>query len=140
MSFTTTTEALETLFAKVGKVTSVRIIQNYQGKSKGFGYVEFDTVANANAALKFNGQEVDGRELKVDISTQRPYAPTEGSTEKPRRQKTERKPRVQNKRKASREPREKKERKQEPRIEVPREESTTLFVGNMSWSTKEETL
>lgn len=110
MSFSTDTEALEQLFAKVGKVSSVRIIQNYQGKSKGFGYVEFETVANANAALKFNGQEVDGRELKVDISTQRPYAPTEGAPkEKVQR---ERKPRTQSKRKASREPREPREKKE----------------------------
>jgi nucleolin len=69
MSWDTTEETLKTLFASSGKVKSVRIIKNYNGNSKGFGYVEFESHANVNAALKLNGKDVDGRELKLDVST-----------------------------------------------------------------------
>lgn len=69
MSWGTTEETLENLFASSGKVKSVRIIRNYNGNSKGFGYVEFESNANVVAALKLNGKDVDGRELKLDVST-----------------------------------------------------------------------
>jgi nucleolin len=69
MSWNTTEDTLKSLFASSGNVKSVRIIRNYNGNSKGFGYVEFDSTANVTAALKLNGKDVDGRELKLDVST-----------------------------------------------------------------------
>jgi len=45
MSWNTTEETLKELFTPCGNVKSVRIIKNYVGKSKGFGYVEFDSNA-----------------------------------------------------------------------------------------------
>ena len=42
------------------------------GRSRGFGYVEFDTSEEATKALEFNGKDVDGRNIKVDLSLPRP--------------------------------------------------------------------
>jgi RNA recognition motif-containing protein len=39
------------------------------GRSRGFGFVEMST-AEANQAVKrFNGHDLDGRQLKVEVST-----------------------------------------------------------------------
>lgn len=139
LSFNTTVSILEDLFAKYGSVNSVRIIQNYYGRSKGFGYIEFQTVAQANAALALNGHTLDERDIRVDISTQRPYEQTaEKSAPRERRQPARRVRKTSGNSNSN--PRPRAQRKQEPRIEVPREQSTTLFIGNMSWNTKEETL
>ena len=44
---------------------------NDDGRPKGFAHVEFDSNADAVAALKFAGQELDGRELRMDLSQPR---------------------------------------------------------------------
>ncbi|EMR09068.1 hypothetical protein PNEG_02838 [Pneumocystis murina B123] len=57
-------------FESVGTVLSSRVITNKNsGKSKGFGYVEFSTPEEAQAALTYSGKEIDGRVINVDIST-----------------------------------------------------------------------
>ncbi|KTW28359.1 hypothetical protein T552_01619 [Pneumocystis carinii B80] len=57
-------------FESVGTVLSSRVISNKNsGKSKGFGYVEFSTPEEAQAALAYSGKEIDGRVINVDIST-----------------------------------------------------------------------
>ena len=43
------------------------------GRSRGFGFVEMATAEEANAAVKkFNGQELDGRTLKVELANAKP--------------------------------------------------------------------
>jgi len=59
-------------FEQCGEVASSRIIVDRDGGSRGFGYVEFKTVESANEALKLDGKEIDGRPVRVDISTPRP--------------------------------------------------------------------
>ena len=44
---------------------------NDDGRPKGFAHVEFESNADAVAALKFAGQELDGRELRMDLSQPR---------------------------------------------------------------------
>lgn len=58
---------LNEIFSKHGKVTSANVITDrYSGRSKGFGFVEFAEDADGQKAIEaMNGQEVDGRELKV---------------------------------------------------------------------------
>ncbi|KAK5003662.1 hypothetical protein LTR28_009889 [Elasticomyces elasticus] len=65
-------------FEAYGAVKSARIITDRNtGKSKGFGYVEFEEVEHAKAALDaLNGSMLDGRSLKCDFSQpreERPY-------------------------------------------------------------------
>ncbi|ORY82645.1 hypothetical protein BCR37DRAFT_346971, partial [Protomyces lactucae-debilis] len=60
-------------FESCGTVVSSRVVMDRaSGRSKGFGYVEFSSAAEAKAALEFNGKEIDGRPVNIDISTPRP--------------------------------------------------------------------
>lgn len=44
-------------------------MDKFSGRSKGFGFVEFEKDEDADAAIeKFNGQEVDGRALNVNVA------------------------------------------------------------------------
>lgn len=63
-------EKLTSLFSSYGKVTSSRIVRDrVSGKSKGFGFVEFENSEEANnAAAALNNIEVDGRNIKVNIA------------------------------------------------------------------------
>ena len=67
LSFQTSEQDLNDLFAQVGKVDSVSIITDRMtGRSKGFGFVEMDNEAAENANTKFNGADLDGRKLTVN--------------------------------------------------------------------------
>jgi RNA recognition motif-containing protein len=59
---------LQELFAQHGTVTSARVVTDRDtGRSKGFGFVEFSTDAEAQAAIAaLNGQEFGGRPLTVN--------------------------------------------------------------------------
>lgn len=49
------------------------------GRSRGFAFVEFASAAEAEEAIRrFDGQEVDGRKLRVNTADDRPRRP-EGS-------------------------------------------------------------
>ncbi|PYN32869.1 MAG: RNA-binding protein [Candidatus Rokuibacteriota bacterium] len=70
LSFSTSTDRLRELFAQAGVVESAAVVTDREtGRSRGFGFVEMATPAEADAAVKkFNGQEVDGRTLKVELA------------------------------------------------------------------------
>jgi RNA recognition motif-containing protein len=59
---------LEQLFAEFGTVQSAQVIQDRAtGRSKGFGFVEMSSEAEAQAAIQgLNDQEVNGRRLTVN--------------------------------------------------------------------------
>jgi RNA recognition motif-containing protein len=59
---------LEELFSQFGTVQSAQIIQDREtGRSKGFGFVEMDSEAQAQAAIEgLNDHEYDGRRLTVN--------------------------------------------------------------------------
>jgi RNA recognition motif-containing protein len=59
---------LDALFAQFGTVQSVQIIVDRDtNRSKGFGFVEMDTDAQAQAAIQgLNEREHDGRRLTVN--------------------------------------------------------------------------
>ena len=61
---------LENLFAEHGTVTSAKIITDRDtNRSKGFGFVEMASDEAAEKAIElFNGKEVDGREIKVNLA------------------------------------------------------------------------
>ena len=66
LSFQTTEQALNDLFAEHGQVNSVAIITDrITGRSRGFGFVEMPDDTEAKAAMgAVDGTEVDGRTLK----------------------------------------------------------------------------
>ena len=68
LSFSTTEEGLRGLFSAHGQVTSVKVITDREtGRPRGFAFVEMSTDEEAKAAIAtVNGQEFDGRTLKVN--------------------------------------------------------------------------
>jgi RNA recognition motif-containing protein len=68
LSFDTSTQDLETMFAEAGTVQSANIVEDRDtGRSRGFGLVEMSSKEEAQAAITaFDGKEFDGRSLKVN--------------------------------------------------------------------------
>jgi RNA recognition motif-containing protein len=68
LSFQTSNEELQELFASVGTVESANVVEDRDtGRSRGFGFVEMASQAEGEAAIEqLNGKEVNGRELKVN--------------------------------------------------------------------------
>lgn len=68
-------QALEDLFKEFGVVLSAKVIMDREsGRSKGFGFVEFEDDNAAKAAInKLNGTDMQGRSIVV--SEARPLEP-----------------------------------------------------------------
>lgn len=68
LSFETSTDNLQQLFAEAGTVESASIIEDREtGRSRGFGFVEMSSKEEGTAAIaQFNGREVNGRALNVN--------------------------------------------------------------------------
>jgi len=67
LSFDATQDKLRELFEAHGQVAKVDVITDrYSGRPRGFAFVEMMNDEGANAAIAaMNGQEMDGRALKV---------------------------------------------------------------------------
>jgi len=78
LSFNTTSNDLDAMFAEFGTVKSAEVINDRDtGRSKGFGFVEMANDAEAAAAIAgVNGKEHDGRTLTVNEA--RPKAERSG--------------------------------------------------------------
>jgi RNA recognition motif-containing protein len=68
LSYDTDESALRELFSKAGTIRSVSIIMDRMtNQPRGFAFVEMETSAEALKAIQMcNGQEVDGRAIKVN--------------------------------------------------------------------------
>ena len=77
LSYNTTATELEQLCAAHGTVQSAEVISDREtGRSKGFGFVQMGSDAEAQAAIAaLNGQEVDGRALTVNEAKPREDRP-----------------------------------------------------------------
>lgn len=64
----TTEDELQQQFEDCGKITSARIVkQTYTGRSRGFGYVEFQDEASVDTAVQ-QARTLGGRELRIDYA------------------------------------------------------------------------
>ncbi len=62
---------LEELFKTVGKVNYAEIVRFFDKKSKGFGFVEMNSVEEAQKAIKkLNGYDFRGRKIIVSDARQ----------------------------------------------------------------------
>jgi RNA recognition motif-containing protein len=70
--------SLQEEFAKFGAVMSAKVITDRDsGRSKGFGFVEMESDADADKAIEsLNGVNMGGRDISVTEA--RPQAPREG--------------------------------------------------------------
>ncbi|MGD2110436.1 MAG: RNA-binding protein [Phycisphaerae bacterium] len=78
LSYDVSSSDLEAMLGEHGTVLSAEVISDRAtGRSKGFGFVEMDSEAEANAAIEaLNGQQHGGRTLTVNEA--RPRAPRSG--------------------------------------------------------------
>lgn len=77
LPFATTDDELAQLFGAHGKVASAKVIVDRDtGRSKGFGFVEFENEEEGKAAEKaLNGTEVGGRPITVNEARPREDKP-----------------------------------------------------------------
>jgi RNA recognition motif-containing protein len=77
LPFSATDQVLTDTFTQCGSVVSSKIITDREtGRSKGFGFVEMSSDAEAlDAISKFHGADYDGRAMTVNEA--RPMAPRE---------------------------------------------------------------
>lgn len=53
---------LQEMFQKFGNILSSKVVMSDNGKSKGYGFVQFESEDSANAAIeKLNGSSVGGK-------------------------------------------------------------------------------
>jgi len=73
LPYTAAEEDLQSYFAQAGTVTSVAVVKDRQsGRSKGFGFVEMSTDAEAQQAISLlDGKEYQGRTLKISLARPR---------------------------------------------------------------------
>ncbi len=73
LSYNVTEDDLRQLFAQAGEVKEVALIVDRDTRrSKGFGFVEMTTDADAQKAIEmFNSHELDGRALTVSVARPR---------------------------------------------------------------------
>ena len=74
LAWATTDASLGAAFAPFGKVVSAKVVTDREtGRSRGFGFVEYETEAECDKALAgMNEKELEGRRLRVDKATDRP--------------------------------------------------------------------
>jgi RNA recognition motif-containing protein len=68
LSFQTTSEELQQLFAQAGTVESASVVEDRDtGRSRGFGFVEMASKEEGEKAIEqFNGTDMNGRNLTVN--------------------------------------------------------------------------
>ena len=68
LSFQTSSDDLQQLFAQAGTVESASVVEDRDtGRSRGFGFVEMSSREEGEAAIQqFNGKEFGGRNLTVN--------------------------------------------------------------------------
>ena len=77
LSYQTMEQDLQDYFAQAGSVTSVSLMfDKFTGKSRGFAFVEMASAEEAIKAVEmFNGKELQGRALTVNIARPREERP-----------------------------------------------------------------
>ena len=74
LSYDTSEDSLRTAFSEAGTVKSVSIlIDRDTGRSRGFGFVEMGSDADAQNAIRtLDGRAIDGRNIRVNEARDKP--------------------------------------------------------------------
>ena len=77
LSYNTTEGDIDELFRQAGTVVSCHLmLDKFTSRSRGFAFVEMETVEEANGAVDmFNDQDFQGRPLRVNIAKPREERP-----------------------------------------------------------------
>jgi cold-inducible RNA-binding protein len=77
LAWATNDDALAAHFASCGTVASAKVVTDREsGRSRGFGFVEYENDAEADAAVeKLNNSDLDGRQITVNEARPREDKP-----------------------------------------------------------------
>ena len=77
LSFHTKDEDLKKLFEQYGAVSSAKVISDREtGQSRGFGFVEMESDAEAKEAMNgLNNKEIEGRAMSVTVAREKTSRP-----------------------------------------------------------------
>ena len=77
LGFHVTEDDLRKLFEQFGQVSSAKVITDREtGRSRGFGFVEMNSDAEANEAMaKLNNKDMEGRALAVSVAREKTSRP-----------------------------------------------------------------
>ena len=80
LAWGTTDDSLQAHFAQCGTVASAKVVTDRDtGRSRGFGFVEFDDDKEADAAVeKLNNSDLDGRNIIVSEARPKDDKPRRG--------------------------------------------------------------
>ncbi|KAK2630947.1 glycine-rich RNA-binding protein 2, mitochondrial isoform X2 [Eucalyptus grandis] len=73
LSYDTNEPVLKDAFCQFGDIIEVKVICDHvSGKSKGYGFVQFESEAAASTALnEMDGKSLDGRDIRVHYAQKR---------------------------------------------------------------------
>jgi len=74
LAWATTDESLRKAFEEYGLIAEAKVVcERDSGRSRGFGFVTYESADDARTALEaMNGQEIDGRQIRVDLAQSSP--------------------------------------------------------------------
>ncbi len=76
LPYSTDQNSLQDLFSPFGEVISANVISDREtGRSRGFGFVEMNEADARNAITALDGQEHQGRKLRVNEAQKREASP-----------------------------------------------------------------
>jgi RNA recognition motif-containing protein len=79
LPFSATEDSIRTLFSQHGTVETVSLISDREtGRPRGFGFVEMARADAARAIQNLNGQDVEGRAIKVNEAQDKPRSNSGG--------------------------------------------------------------
>ena len=61
LDFKVTEDKLREVFSEFGNITDIRLVRNYKGLSKGFGYIQYSSMEGVHRALSHDRLKIDGR-------------------------------------------------------------------------------
>ena len=74
LSFKTNEDGIKNLFEDCGNIIDIRIARRPDGNPRGFAHVDFDSKEGMEMALEKTGYRLDGRELRIDKTSNQPSA------------------------------------------------------------------
>lgn len=76
LAWATTDASLRAAFSQFGEVIDAKVITDREtGRSRGFGFVTFADPSEAQQAMQMDGQELDGRSIRVNEAQERSRGP-----------------------------------------------------------------
>lgn len=71
LTYDTNEDDIRMFFKDCGRIVDVRIAKGDNDKPKGFCHIDFENEDDADKAVKMNGEDLNGRNLKIDFARTR---------------------------------------------------------------------